>query len=453
MKTKPAAGSPSFNRTMVRLAVPFILQNLITTAVSSADVIMLGFVSQDALAAGSLANQIMFILNLVYSGLSSGVIMLAAQYWGKQDTLTIERIMGIGMRISILISTTFFILAFFSPSLLMRIFTNEEALIATGSPYLRVVSFSYLFMSISQVYLCTMRAIERVTFATFANGSALTLNIILNAVFIFGLFGAPKMGILGVALATSIARGIELLICLLDNAGSRIIHFRIRTLWESNKVLFSDFLKYSLPAFGNEVVWGVAFSMYSVIMGHLGSDIVAANAVVVVARNLGTVACFGIANAGTILLGKTIGEGHMDTVKADASRFCRITFISGILGGILIFLLRPLFLNMADLTQTAQGYLNIMLFINMYSVVGQAMNTAVICGVFRSGGDSKWGFICDTIDMWAYAVPLGFISAFVLKLPPMWVYFLICTDEFVKLPFVYKHYKSYKWLKNITRDF
>lgn len=453
MQTKPAAGSPSFNRTMVRLAVPFILQNLITTAVSSADVIMLGFVSQDALAAGSLANQIMFILNLVYTGLSSGVIMLAAQYWGKQDTLTIERIMGIGMRISILISTIFFILAFFSPSLLMRIFTNEEALIATGAPYLRVVSFSYLFMSISQVYLCTMRAIERVTFATFANGSALTLNIILNAVFIFGIFGAPKMGILGVALATSIARGIELSICLLDNIGSRIIHFRVSTLWESNKVLFSDFLKYSLPAFGNEVVWGVAFSMYSVIMGHLGSDIVAANAVVVVARNLGTVACFGIANAGTILLGKTIGEGHMDTVKADASRFCRITFISGIFGGILIFLLRPLFLNMADLTQTAQGYLNIMLFINMYSVVGQAMNTAVICGVFRSGGDSKWGFICDTIDMWAYAVPLGFISAFVLKLPPMWVYFLICTDEFVKLPFVYKHYKSYKWLKNITRDF
>lgn len=453
MQTKPAAGSPSFNRTMVRLAVPFILQNLITTAVSSADVIMLGFVSQDALAAGSLANQIMFILNLVYTGLSSGVIMLAAQYWGKQDTLTIERIMGIGMRISILISTIFFILAFFSPSLLMRIFTNEDALIATGAPYLRVVSFSYLFMSISQVYLCTMRAIERVTFATFANGSALTLNIILNAVFIFGIFGAPKMGILGVALATSIARGIELSICLLDNIGSRIIHFRVSTLWESNKVLFSDFLKYSLPAFGNEVVWGVAFSMYSVIMGHLGSDIVAANAVVVVARNLGTVACFGIANAGTILLGKTIGEGHMDTVKADASRFCRITFISGILGGILIFLLRPLFLNMADLTQTAQGYLNIMLFINMYSVVGQAMNTAVICGVFRSGGDSKWGFICDTIDMWAYAVPLGFISAFVLKLPPMWVYFLICTDEFVKLPFVYKHYKSYKWLKNITRDF
>lgn len=453
MQTSYSAGNASFSRNLLRLAVPIVLQNLVTTAVSSADVIMLGFVSQDALAAGSLASQIMFILNLVYSGISSGVIMLAAQYWGKQDTFTIERIMGIGMRISILISTVFFILAFFFPALLMRIFTNDMQLVSTGIPYLKIVSFSYLFMSISQVYLCTMRTIERVIFATAANASALLLNILLNAVFIFGLLGAPKMGIAGVALATTIARGIEFVICMLDALKFKTIRFRPSTIFERHKLLFADFMKYSLPAFGNEVSWGLAFSMYSVIMGHLGSDIVAANAVVVVARNLGTVACFGIANAGAILLGKSIGAGLMETVKADASKFCKITFISGMIGGIFIFLLRPLFMNMADLTATAQGYLNIMLFINMYYVLGQAMNTAVICGVFRSGGDSKWGFICDTIDMWGYAVPMGFFTAFVLKLPPMWVYFIICTDEFVKIPFVYKHYKSYTWLKNITREF
>lgn len=453
MQTSYSAGNASFSRNLLRLAVPIVLQNLVTTAVSSADVIMLGFVSQDALAAGSLASQIMFILNLVYSGISSGVIMLAAQYWGKQDTFTIERIMGIGMRISILISTVFFILAFFFPALLMRIFTNDMQLVSTGIPYLKIVSFSYLFMSISQVYLCTMRTIERVIFATAANASALLLNILLNAVFIFGLLGAPKMGIAGVALATTIARGIEFVICMLDALKFKTIRFRPSTIFERHKLLFVDFMKYSLPAFGNEVSWGLAFSMYSVIMGHLGSDIVAANAVVVVARNLGTVSCFGIANAGAILLGKSIGAGRMETVKADASKFCKITFISGMIGGIFIFLLRPLFMNMADLTATAQGYLNIILFINMYYVLGQAMNTAVICGVFRSGGDSKWGFICDTIDMWGYAVPMGFFTAFVLKLPPMWVYFIICTDEFVKIPFVYKHYKSYTWLKNITREF
>lgn len=443
----------TFYKDMFRLALPIVIQNLITTAVSSADVIMLGWVSQTALSAGSLASQIMFILNLVYSGISSGVIMLAAQYWGKNDTATIERIMGIGMRLSILISSLFFVLACFTPQLLMAIFTSDKELVAAGIPYLRIVGISYLFMSISQVYLCTMRSIERVVFATATNASALGLNIILNAVFIFGLLGAPKMGIVGVALATTIARGVELAVCLLDACRFKTIRFRPKTIFERNKLLFRDFMHYSLPAFGNEVSWGVAFSMYSVIMGHLGSDMVAANAVVIVARNLGTVVCFGLANAGAILLGKSIGAGFMENVKEDASRFCKITFASGIAGGIIIFLLRPLFMGMADLTPVAQGYLSTMLYINMYYVLGQAMNTTVICGIFRSGGDSRWGFICDFIDMWGFSVPLGFICAFLLKLPPMWVYFIICLDEFVKMPFVYKHYKSYKWLQNITREF
>ena len=446
-------GSSSFNKDILRLAVPIVLQNIVTTAVNSADVIMLGFVGQDALSAGSLANQVMFILNLVYTGISSGVIMLAAQYWGKKDTKTIEHIMGIGMQLSMFISSMFFIMAFFFPHILMRIFTNDINLITAGIPYLRMVSFSYLFMSFSQVYLCAMRSIERVHFSTVTNAVALILNIIFNAVFIFGLFGAPKLGILGVALATVIARGVEFTICVIDNFIPKAIHFHIKNILEVNKILFFDFMKYSLPAFGNEIVWGVAFSMYSVIMGHLDSDIVAANAVVVVARNLGTVACFGIADAGAIILGKSIGSGNTDTIKSDSSHFVKITSMSAVVGGIVIFLLRPVFFTMADLTPTAQSYLSIMLFINMYYIVGQAFNTAMICGVFRSGGDSKWGFFCDIIDMWCYSVPLGFISAFVLKLPPMWVYFLICTDEFVKIPFVYKHYKSYKWLKNITRDF
>jgi len=446
-------GSSSFNKDILRLAVPIVLQNIVTTAVNSADVIMLGFVGQNALSAGSLANQVMFILQLVYTGISSGVIMLAAQYWGKKDTKTIEHIMGIGMQLSIFISSMFFIMAFFFPHILMRIFTNDINLITEGIPYLRMVSFSYLFMSFSQVYLCAMRSIERVHFSTVTNAVALILNIIFNAVFIFGLFGAPKLGILGVALATVIARAVEFTICVIDNFIPKAIHFHIKNVLEVNKILFFDFMKYSLPAFGNEIVWGVAFSMYSVIMGHLDSDIVAANAVVVVARNLGTVACFGIADAGAIILGKSIGSGNTDTIKSDSSHFVKITSMSAVVGGIVIFLLRPVFFTMADLTPTAKSYLGIMLFINMYYIVGQAFNTAMICGVFRSGGDSKWGFFCDIIDMWCYSVPLGFISAFVLKLPPMWVYFLICTDEFVKIPFVYKHYKSYKWLKNITRDF
>lgn len=441
-----------FYSSLFKLVLPIAVQNLISTAVNSADVIMVGKVGQDALSAVSLANQVQFILSLVYSGVASGATMLSAQYWGKQDTKTIEKIMGIALRFSVGVSVIFFVLACFFPRYVMMVFTNEPALIEGGMTYLRILGVSYLLMGISQVYLCIMRSIERVIFSMCTFGSALILNIVLNAVFIFGLFGMPAMGIAGAAFATVIARGVELGICLVDAARFKTVRFRIGTVFEKNKVLFQDYLKYALPAFGNEVVWGVAFSMYSVIMGHLGSDMVAANSVVVVARNLGTVVCFGIANGGAIYLGKLIGDGRMEAAKKDASRLCHVTFVSGILGGILVLLARPLMMNLVELTPKAASYLTVMLLINSYYVLGQAMNTTVICGVFRSGGDSRYGFICDLIDMWGFSVPLGFISAFVLKLPPMWVYFVICLDEFVKMPFIYKHYKSYKWLKNITRD-
>lgn len=441
-----------FYRTMLQLVAPIAIQNLISTAVSSADVIMVGFVGQDALSAVSLANQLQFILNLVYSGIASGATIMAAQYWGKQDTDAIEKIMGIAMKFSIVISTMFFILACFLPKYVMLVFTNDPVLIEYGADNLKVLGFAYLFMSISQVYLCIMRSIERVTFAMLTFGSALVLNIILNAVFIFGLFGMPKMGIQGVALATVIARAIETTVCMIDAVRFRTVRFRVSNIFKQHKVLFQDYLKYALPAFGNEVVWGVAFSMYSVIMGHLGNDIVAANSVVVVARNLGTVLCFGIANGGAIYLGKQIGEGKIEEAKEDSKKLLKVTFVSGLVGGLVIFLIRPLMMQMVDLTETATHYLTIMLLINIYYVLGQAMNTTWICAVFRSGGDSRFGFVCDFIDMWLFAVPAGFISAFILKLPPMWVYFIICLDEFVKIPFVYKHYKSYHWLKNITRE-
>ena len=237
------SSSSAFYKNMFRLAFPIVIQNLITAAVSSADVIMLGWVSQTALSAGSLASQIMFILNLVYAGISSGIGMLAAQYWGKKDTRTIEEIMGIGMKLSIPVSFVFFVLACFFPRLLMMVFTSEPELIEAGMPYLRIVGISYLFMSVSQVYLCTMRSIERVVFATFTNASALLLNIFLNGVLIFGLFGMPQMGILGVALATSAARGVELVICLTDAFRFPVLRFRPRLLFQHNRLLFQDFMK------------------------------------------------------------------------------------------------------------------------------------------------------------------------------------------------------------------
>ena len=219
-------------------------------------------------------------------------------------------------------------------------------------------------------------------------------------------------------------------------------------------MLFRDFVRLSLPALGNDIIWGTAFSMYSVIIGHMGTDAVAANSFVIVVRNLGTIFCFGVASAGGILLGKIIGESQLEAAREGAKKVMKLTIISAIVGGLIVLASMPIVLKFASasLSVTAMHYLKWMLLINTYYISGTAVNTSLIAGIFRAGGDSRFGFICDTIDMWVYAVPLGFIAAFWLDLPVLVVYFLLCTDEFVKWPWVIRHYKSGKWLNNITRD-
>lgn len=435
-----------------RLVIPIVIQNLLSAAVNSADVVMLNYVGQSSISAVSLASQYASVLFMVYYGLGTGATMLCAQYFGKGDMKAIKAVEGIALRFSLAISSAFALAALAIPDLMMTLFTSDPELIRLGSSYLRILSVSYLCWGIIEIYLAILRSIGRVVISTSLNALAFTLNIFLNAVFIFGLFGAPKLGVTGVAVATSTSRVIELIACFIVSALSRDIKLKFSYMFIKNKLLFSDFVKLSLPALGNDVAWGVAFSMYSVIIGHMGSDAVAANSFVIVVRNFGTILCFGIASAGGILLGREIGENRLEDAKNDARKLMKLTVVSGALGGLIILGATPFVLRYASLSETAMHYLKYMLLINTYYVMGAAVNTTLIAGVFRSGGDSRFGFICDTIDMWLYAVPLGFFAAFVLKLPVMWVYFLLCTDEFVKWPWVLKHYKSNKWLHNITRD-
>ena len=438
---------------IIRLVIPVVIQNLLSAAVSSADVVMLNYVSQDAISAVSLASQYANVLFMIYYGLGTGATMLCAQYYGKKDYMAIRAVEGIALRFSLIVSAVFAALALCVPEQMMRLFTNEQRLIELGADYLRYMSVAYLCWSVIEVYLSVLRSMERVTICMVLNMVAFGLNVLLNAVFIFGLFGAPKMGVSGVALATAISRVMELLGCILVSICSKEVKLDLRYLFIRNKPLFGDFVKLSLPALGNDVVWGVGFSMYSVILGHLGSDAVAANSLVTVVRQFGTVLCYGMASAGGILLGKLIGERQPEElIRRDASLLIRLTIACGVLGGLLVLAETPFVLRYATLSETAMGYLKTMLLINTYYITGTALNTTMICGIFRSGGDSKFGFYCDLIDMWAYAVPLGFFSAFVLRLPVRWVYFLLMTDEFVKWPFVIRHYKKGQWLRNITRD-
>lgn len=443
----------SFYKPVLRLTLPIVIQNLLSVAVSSADVMMLSQVGQSAVSSVSLASQYTQVLYMFLYGIGTGATTLCAQYWGKKDVRAIELIEGIALRFSLALSLLVTLLSLTVPELLMQLFTNDPELIALGTSYLRAVCFSYIFWSISEIYLACLRSVERVTISTALNALALGLNVALNAVFIFGLFGAPKLGVMGVGVATSISRGIQLLCCIAVSSKSRDVHLRLSMIFRQNKVLFRDFLRLALPAVGNDLSWSVAFSMYSVILGHISSDMVAANSIVSVVRNFATVLCYAFASATTIWLGKKMGQDKiMESIK-DSKRFMLLTVSTGALGGLVIFLISPFVLRSASLSAQALHYMKYMLMINTVYVVGTAVNSTLIAGVFRAGGDTRFGLICDTIDMWCYAVPLGFFSAFVLKLPPMWVYFLICTDEFVKWPVVLRHYRSNKWVHNITKSY
>ncbi len=251
-----------FYRQFFSIVIPIALQNLISSAVGVADTLMLGYVDQTALAAGSLAGQIMMILNMVYFGIGAGITMLVAQYWGKGDMRSIEKVLGIGLKFSLGVGLLFFAGAFFFPELLMLIYTDDANMIAAGAQYLEVVSFSYLFLALSQPYLAAMKSIEQVKTSTLINSSALVLNVVLNAVFIFGWIpGIPPMGIQGIALATVIARLIEFALCIIAGERYKKLRLRPRLLTLHSTVLMKDFIRLALPAIGNDFVWGLAYSM------------------------------------------------------------------------------------------------------------------------------------------------------------------------------------------------
>ena len=442
-----------FYRQILTLTAPIIVQNLLSTLVSSADVVMLNYVGQAHISAVSLAVQYANILFNILFGIGTGVTMLCAQYYGKKDMRTIHLVEGIALRFSLIVSGVFAFGAMFFPQPMMRLFTPDPELIMIGAQYLRWISPAYLCWGINETYLAALRSVGRVKTASALNIFGFTFNILLNAVFIFGIFGAPKLGAAGVAIATTVSRFLELMLCLIVSKRSKDVKLAFSAMFSSNRLLLKDFFRMAMPAILNDASWGLAFSMYSVVIGQfLGSDVVAANSFASLAHNFGIILATSVANAGGILLGQLIGENRLADADRASAQVLRLTVFFGAVGGVIILAAIPVLLKFADLTDAGRGYLRTMLYINSYYVMGAAVNTTLIGGVFRAGGDSRWGFICDTIDMWGYGVPLAFLSAAVLRLPPMWVYFLMCTDEFVKWPWVFAHYRSKKWLRNITRD-
>ena len=442
----------NFYKKVAVITLPILLQYLLDAAVNSADVLMLNYVGQTSISAAALATQYSSILYMVFYGMGAGAQILAAQYYGKGDMKSVSRVQGIALRYTLIVCALMTALCIIIPKPLMRLFTPDRALIDLGATYLEVVSIGMIFWGISAIYCSILRSVGRTMIVTVLEASALLTNVALNAVFIFGLLGAPKLGLMGVALATAISRVLQFVLCLIVSARSHDVKLSLRYVFERNPLLHKDFMKMSLPAILNDIVWGLAFSTYSIIYGHLGDDVVAANSLVSTVRNLGTVLCFGLAAGGGIVVGQILGTGRVEEGKQAGRILLRLSIYAGIVGGLIVAAISPLVLDIAKVSDTAKDYLKFMLIVNTVYITGTSVNTMLIAGVFRAGGETRFGLICDTIDMWVYAVPVGLLAAFVFKLPVKWVYLLICTDEFVKWPWVFKYYASFKWAKNITRE-
>lgn len=440
-----------FYRKLWGLVFPIAIQNLMTALVSASDAFMLGFVSQTSLSAVSLATQIQFVHNLFMLALTIGATTLAAQYWGKGDTDSVEEILAIVLKISMAVSVVFFIVAMFFSGFLMRIFTNDIRLIQAGIPYLRIVSVSYLFMGFSQIYLCIMKNSGRTAKSTIYGSVAVVINIGFNVIFIFGLAGFPAMGIAGAALATTVSRALELLLTIYENMHRSLVCVRLKYIRNSSKKLKKDFWHYTTPVLGNELVWGCGFTMFSVIMGHLGSDAVAANSVANILKNIIACVCNGIGIGAGIIVGNELGKGEMERATEYGNRLFKLAVFAGAVSGLILLAVSPVLrIFTGSLSAQAHSYLKNMMYICTYYMIGKSVNATVIAGVFCAGGDTKFGLKCDAVTMWVILIPIGMITAFVLKLPIMVVYFIISMDEIIKLPAVYRHYKKYNWVRNLT---
>ena len=442
-----------FYKKVAILVLPIAAQNLINTGISSIDVIMLGKVGEKVLSGASLGAQIQFIMSLILFGLTSGASVLMAQYWGKKDYHSIETVFGIAAKVAAVISVIFMVVAFCFPAQLMTLFTKDQEVIKQGAKYLRIVSLSYPVNALTMVYLNSMRNLQKVVIATVVYLASMITNIVVNGILIFGLFGAPKMGIAGAAIGTLLTRIIEFIIVVIyDQKINDVFRFRWEYLFRKNSALWKDFLNYSAPVVANELMWGLGMSTMAAILGHMGSAATAANSVAQVGRNLATVVAFGVASAAASMIGHTIGEGKTELARSYGKKFIGLSVVAGACGGVLILLLRPFILSAMALSTDAREALSLMLILMSVYVIAQAVNTTLIVGIFRGGGDTRFGFFLDVSIMWGVGILGGALAAFVFKAPLYVVIGFILCDEEIKVPISLLRYRTYKWLRNVTRE-
>ena len=438
---------------LLKIVGPISFQYLMTSLVSASDAFMLGFLDQTSLSAVSLATQVAFVYSLFFGAFVFGFNVMGAQYYGKKDIGSVERIITITLRYTLFVGLIFSLGTLIFPGKIMYVFTSDPKLISEGARYLRAVSASYLLTGISQVYFGVLKVCDRAGLSSLIGSMAVVINIILNAILIFGFGTFDGLGIVGAALATVCARIFEVVFALIATTRFSCPKTRIKyLLGRDDRLLRKDYWKYTTPLLINQLGWGGGVTMYSVIMGHLGSDAVAANSIASIVRSMVASLCWGIAAAVGIVIGTMLGNGELEEARRLGGKYVRLSIWIGAASGLVILMLIPVVSSVTSLSATAQHYLKWMLIMASYYIIGNSLNSTIISGIFPAGGDTKFGMVCDLITLWCVIVPLGLAFAFLIKAPVLVVAFILTLDEFVKIPAVYKHYMKYAWVRNITRS-
>lgn len=447
-----SAENKKFYHELFSLAIPIGLQNLLIALIGATDALMLGRLTQDSVSAVSLANQIVFIMNLFITAVVSSGGVLIAQYWGKGDRTMVKNLFCMMVKWAGGISFVFFALAMFIPDVLMRIYTPEAALIEIGSSYLRSVSVSYLFTGIAQCYYLKMKMEGKAGKSVIISIVTLITDVILDLFLIYGLAGVPKLGVNGSAYSTAVVECIGLVWCIAESYRKD----SVRPDWQGMKwfspAVTKDFMKLVLIRLSSSLAWGLGFSMHSLIMGHLGSDATAASSIASVVQEIVTCVCKGISAGAGIIIGKLLGQNLFDQAKVYGRKLWKISFWVGGIHMALLCIIGPILAYFFVLTETARHYLIMMLLFMAVYVFAYSVNTVIVCGIFPAGGDARYDAVSVFFASWCFSLPLALLGTFVLELPVMVVYMLMCADEIVKLPWVYPRYRKYLWVKNLTRE-
>ena len=443
----------SFYRSLVALAIPVALQNLITFAVTFADNLMVGALGDSAVSGVYMGSQIQTLLQMFSGGIEGAILILAAQYWGRQDTGSIKRIIAIGLHFSLIFGLALTAVCLAVPTQIISIFTQDPSVVADGAMYLRIVCLSYTFFCVTQALIAAMRSVEVARIGMLVSAISLVFNISLNYILIFGKLGMPALGIRGAAIATLISRMVETCVMVIYiGRADKKLRLRLSDLMKSDAILRKDFIRYGLPIVGGQVVWSVNMMANSAIMGRFVPAVITAVSVANTMNSLAYVTMTGLSSAVGIITGKTVGAGKTELMK-EYARTVQILFLGvGLVTGGAIALLKAPFIGLyAGITAEAAKYSYQFITVLSVTIIGTCYQAACLFGLVKSGGDIGFVFKNDTIFVFGVVLPSAIIAAWLGA--PAWVVFAcLKCDQILKCIVAYFKINSFNWMKNLTRD-